>query len=109
MKSIHWLPIPYRIQYKLLLLTHHATHNNKHDYLMELLTNYKSSRPQRTIHKYKLNKPITLSLNKKQESSFSIISPKLWNSLPHSIRSIVSDNTFKVKLKTHIFNIAYNN
>ena len=109
MKSIHWLPIPYRIQYKLLLLTHHATHNNKPDYLTELLTNYKSSRPQRTIHKYKLNIPITLSLNKKQESSFSIISPKLWNSLPHSIRSIVSDHTFKVKLKTHIFNIAYNN
>ena len=109
MKSIHWLPIPYRIQYKLLLLTHHATHNNKHDYLTELLTNYKSSRPQRTIHKYKLNIPINLSLNKKQESSFSIISPKLWNSLHHLIRSIVSDHTFKVKLKTHLFNIAYNN
>ena len=29
--------------------------------------------------------------------------------IPHSIRSIVSDHTFKVKLKTHIFNIAYNN
>ena len=55
------------------------------------------------------NTPITLSLNKKQESSFSIISPKLCNSLPHSIRSIVSDHTFKVKLKTHLFNIAYNN
>ena len=52
---------------------------------------------------------ITLSLNKKQESSFSIISPKLWNSLPHSIRSIVSNHTFKVKLKTHLYNIAYNN
>ena len=90
--------------YKLLLLTNHATHNNKPDYLTELLTNYKSSRPQRTIHKYKLNIPITLSLNKKQESSFSIISPKLWNSLPYSIRSIVSDHTFKVKLKTHLFN-----
>ena len=38
-----------------------------------------------------------------------MISPKLWNSLPHSIRSIVSDHTFKVKLKTHLFNIAYNN
>ena len=73
MKSIHWLPIPCRIQYKLLPLTHHATHNNKPDYLTELLTNYKSSRPQRIIHKYKLNIPITVSLNKKQESSFSII------------------------------------
>ena len=106
MKSIHWLPIPYCIQYTLLLLTHHAAHNNKPDYLTELLTNYKSSRPQLTIHKYKLNIPITLSLNKIQESSFSIIAPKLWNSLPHSI---VSDHTFKVKLKIHLFNIAYNN
>ena len=52
---------------------------------------------------------IQIYLNKKQESSFSIISPKLWNSLPHSIRSIVSDHTFKVKLKTYLFNIAYNN
>ena len=33
MKSINWLAIPYRIQYKLLLLTHYATHNNKPDYL----------------------------------------------------------------------------
>ena len=59
MKSIHWLPIPYRIQYKLLLLTHHATHNNKPDYLTELLTNYKSSRPQRTIQTKYTNNFIT--------------------------------------------------
>ena len=70
MKSIHWLPIHYSIHNKLLLLTHHATHNNKPDYLTELLTNYKSSRPQRTIHKYKLNIPITFHLIKNRNLLF---------------------------------------
>ncbi|CAH3148595.1 unnamed protein product, partial [Porites lobata] len=32
----------------------------------------------------------------------------LWNSLPASIREITSPSTFKKKLKTHLFNLAYN-
>ena len=59
LKSLHWLPISQRINYKILLLTHHATHKTNliislnyllstilHDY-NELLThlNYKSLLP----------------------------------------------------------------
>ena len=109
LKSLHWLPISQRINYKILLLTHHATHNNKPEYLTELLTEYNSSRLQRTSNTFKLQIPSTTKLIRKQESAFSIISPKLWNNLPYKLRSLQSTSLFKCRLKTHLFNIAYPN
>ena len=40
--------------------------------------------------------------------SFYAAAPTLWNSLPANIRDITSLNIFKEKLKTYLFNLAYN-
>ena len=45
MKILHWIPIKYRIIYKICILTHHATHHSQPDYIHTLLTHYTSSRP----------------------------------------------------------------
>ena len=37
LKKLHWLPVPYRIQYKLSLTIHKAIHHNSPDYLASLL------------------------------------------------------------------------
>ncbi len=50
--------------------------------------------------------PIPLSCM--TENAFSFSGPRLWNSLPYSIRSCETLNTFKSKLKTYYFNIAFN-
>ena len=41
------------------------------------------------------------------DRAFSIIGPKLWNSLPITIRSAPSISIFKSLLKTHLFRFAY--
>jgi len=41
--SLHWLPVSYRINYKIILLTHQCIHGNAPPYLKELLTKQNSS------------------------------------------------------------------
>ena len=107
LKILHWIPITQRIQYKIILLTHLATHHNKPNYLTDLLTDSNPSRPQRTSNQYKLHTHNCTNLTIKQQSAFSISAPKLWNSLPISLRSLSSTPSFKHKLKTYLFSIAY--
>ena len=107
LRILHWLPITQRIQYKIMLLTHLATHHNKPDYLTDLLTDYNPSRSQRTENQYKLHTHNCTNLTIKQQSAFSIAAPKLWNSLPTSLRSLSSTPSFKRKLKTYLFSFAY--
>ena len=41
------------------------------------------------------------------ERAFSHAGPAAWNSLPVEIRDLTDSSTFRKKLKTHFFNIAY--
>ena len=42
------------------------------------------------------------------DRSFSCAAPRLWNLLPTTIRSISSLDIFKIRLKTFLFNRAFN-
>ena len=39
--------------------------------------------------------------------AFSVAAPTLWNSLPVSVKSVGNIATFRHKLKTHLFKLAY--
>ncbi|CAJ0916300.1 unnamed protein product [Ranitomeya imitator] len=47
-KSLHWLPFPQRIQFKLLILTYKAIHNLSPPYISELISRYLPSRDLRS-------------------------------------------------------------
>ena len=42
------------------------------------------------------------------EASFQHYGPCLWNSLPEDLRAAESVDIFKNRLKTHLFNLAFN-
>ena len=42
------------------------------------------------------------------DRAFKSSAPKLWNSLPLSIRNIQSLNKFKAQIKTYLFKLAFN-
>ena len=48
LQQLHWLPVKFRIDFKILLLTHKALNNQALDYISELLTLYKPSRAPRS-------------------------------------------------------------
>ena len=48
LQQLHWLPVAYRIQFKLLTLVHGATHSNTPRYLADRVSAYAPSRSLRS-------------------------------------------------------------
>ncbi|XP_049912330.1 uncharacterized protein LOC126397522 [Epinephelus moara] len=104
--NLHWLPVSFRIDFKVLLLVFKALNGLGPAYIINSLSFYIPSRPLRSSAACFLN---TNYSNKKIGSSaFFNYAPKLWNSLPKDIKDTSSANIFKRQLKTYLFNIAFN-
>ena len=54
-----------------------------------------------------LSEPVSWSKNKFKDRAFSFVAPKLWNRLDESVRNAITLDSFKKKLKTHLFQKFY--
>ena len=106
LKDLHWLPVEYRINYKILLLAYKAQHGMALPYLSTLLSPYKPERSLRSEGKHLLMTP---RYRRKGfgKRCFAHSAPSLWNTLPISIKCAQSVDIFKSSLNTHLFNVAY--
>ena len=102
MKQLHWLPIKYRIQFKILLITFKTFHGKAPQYINCLLSELRSTR----FDNKKLSIP-TVKLKRTGTRAFSYAAPFLWNSLPLHIRESASVEIFKKRLKTFYFRLHY--
>ena len=98
LQRLHWLPIRYRIHFKILLLTWKALHDMAPAYISELINLHNPSRQLRSSHKNLLSVPRTFSSH--GDRAFYSCAPKLWNSLPADLRFCSSLDIFKKTLKT---------
>ena len=105
--SLHWLPVEYRITFKVLLLTFKILNNYCPKYLKELVNLYEPARALRSADKMLLTVPST-RCKSYGDRSFSFVAAKTWNSLPMNVRSSSSLECFKNSLKTFLFKKAYN-
>jgi hypothetical protein len=105
LKDLHWLPVKYRIDYKILLLVFKCVIGKAPEYLSSLITPYVPTRPLRSESQLLLQEIST----KKQigQRAFSCCGPKLWKQLPLTLRKCTSLSAFKIQLKTHLFRQAY--
>ena len=101
LKKLHWLPIRKRIEFKILLLTWKALNGMAPKYLQDLVMPYTPARSLRSSHQHLLKTPKTRVAC--GERAFSAAAPSLWNNLPLNLRIISSLETFKSKLKSHLF------
>ena len=106
LKSLHWLPVCFRIDFKILLLVYKALNGLAPVYLSDLLLSYEPVRALRSSGRGLLVIP---KINTKTygEASFNYYGPRLWNSLPEDLRAASSVHIFKSKLKTHLFSLAF--
>ena len=104
--DLHWLPIHFRIQFKLILLTFKILHGLAPVYLQDLLTQKVSSRKLRSSS-HLLLQTKSYRLKTYGLRSFSVAAPLLWNSLPPDLREIHELSSFKNNLKTYLFNLAF--
>ena len=106
LKRLHWLPVKYRIHYKLCLLTFKCLHGKAPAYLSGLLCPYVPSRTLRSGGQGLL-KVKTARLKTVGDRAFQVAAPKLWNKLPEALRQCTELEAFKAALKTHLFRMAY--
>ena len=105
--ELHWLPVFYRIDYKIALMTFKCLNGLAPSYLCSLISLYKPSRNLRSADKFLL-KEIRTNFKTIGEKCFAFSSPKVWNSLPITLRMEKSIDIFKKNLKTFYFRKAYN-
>ena len=106
LQKLHWLPVEFRIKFKILLLCYKCMYDNGPAYLKELLIPYVPSRSLRSSSSNQLTIPKT-ALKRYGDRAFSVAGPVLWNSLPASVKDCQSVASFKRNLKTYFFKIAY--
>jgi len=105
LQVLHWLAIDQRIEFKLATLTYNILNFSRPAYPRSLF-NYHTL--THSLHSANTN---LLSVPRNRTTfaslSFSVAALTVWNSLPSSIRSSISADTFRHLLKTHCFQQAY--
>jgi len=84
LKQLYWLPLEWRIQFKLATLTFKALHTGGPPYLTDLLQHHQSTRSLRSSSSHQLFIPRhNLSFGSR---AFRFSDPRIWNKLPLGIR-----------------------
>ena len=105
LKQLHWLPVNYRIKFKLSTLTYRALAIHQPPYLASLLHFSNVPRQLRSSTSQQLSIPRTkLNLGKR---AFSVAAPIIWNELPTTLKYCESLASFRKNLKTYLFKIAF--
>lgn len=107
--NLHWLPIKFRIDFKILLIVFKALNELAPSYIMDLI----NIKP-RTCYNVRSNQELLLQPPSEKtlitlgDRAFASAAPTLWNSLPSQIREARTIDNFKKQLKTYLFRNAFN-
>ena len=105
LRSLHWLPVRFRILFKINLLTYKTLREKQPVFLQSMLA---ASTPSCSLRS---NNDNSLSVPRVKTNTgaraFQSCAPSLWNNLPLSVHSASSVATFKKYLKTHLLDLAF--
>ncbi len=124
--QLHWLPVEYRIEFKLLILTFKGLHGLAPEYIQNMFVvktdvySYRSSTSiedivfvNGNVHEdIQSSQILYLQVPKTSRKTFysrslPVAGPVLWNKLPSIIRMESDFDQFKKRLKTHLFKRAF--
>ena len=105
LKSLHWLPIKFRIQFKICTFVFRCLDDGQPSYLSSLLFSADSVKHLRSNNTNKLKVPRIRT--KFGARAFSVSGPTFWNLLPAHLRVAKNISSFRKLLKTHFFDLAF--
>uniref|UniRef100_A0A670I7A7 Reverse transcriptase domain-containing protein n=1 Tax=Podarcis muralis TaxID=64176 RepID=A0A670I7A7_PODMU len=110
LKDLHWLPVRFRAQFKVLVLTFKALNGLGPVYLKERLHPHHSARTLRSSAEGLLAVPSLreAKLQGTRQRAFSVVAPTLWNALPADVKAINNYLTFRRHLKAALFREVFN-
>jgi len=105
LRQLHWLPVRYRIKYKLVVMTYkiHSTCLPAH--LSHHINPRETTQTLRSSDTLLLTIPFTRTELAKR--AIRCAAPSVWNSLPSFITKSGSLTTFKSWLKTYFFHLFF--
>ena len=114
LKSLHWLKVKERIDYKTVSLTYKSITTPGRSYMSHLIE-LKQPATTRSSKLITLERPSIPSRCKRSNRSFQHAAPQIWNSLPSSFRApsysshepSLSYEQFHKQLKTYLFDISF--
>jgi hypothetical protein len=106
LKELHWLPIKFRIMFKINVITFKALRGLAPPYICSLINVYTPARSLRSSNFTLLSVP-KFHLQSYGYRTFAHQAPILWNRLPSNLQNQQSLDAFKAQLKTYYFNIAF--
>ena len=106
MFKLYWLPLNYRIHFKILLFVYKFLNGLAQICLTELLRYINSPRLLRSSSQNFLAVPRS-RLKTYGVVFFSVVAPKLWNQLPPELSGVTSVDQFRTHSKTYLFKLAY--
>lgn len=104
LRSLHWLPVKRRIQFKVLTLAFRIVNDTGPMYLKTRLPKYRQNRTLRSNNQRLLAIPRFKRARLGGRSVF-LKTALLWNSMPQHLRLVSSEPIFRKSLKTWLFNL----
>jgi len=96
LQTLHWLPIHYRIQFKIALLMHNALAGRCPEYIKDIVAPVASNPGRQQLRSAARSDVIVPRCRTKFGSrAFSIAGPEVWNRLPQSVRSADTVRQFR--------------
>ena len=106
--QLHWLPINYRINYKVATtLAYKVRSTGSPAYLLKSVSDYAPTRNLRSSSQYLLNMPAARTQTARR--AFSHAAASVRNDLPADIRRSESFGRFRIAIRTHYFRLAFIN
>ena len=115
LRDLHWLPISYRIDFKIAVLTFRCLNGCAPSYLSSLLSRQRIANPSGRVLRSSVVPsahldlvPPSVRVKTHGLRAFANRAPVVWNKLPVGIRAMSTLPSFRKELKTHLFRVAFN-
>jgi len=109
--QLHWLPVIYRVKFKLCCIIHAIYYGRSPTYLSKAVQSVSASRSRsglRSTSTSLMDYALPRLHTKYGERAFSHADPAAtWNALPDNVRTVADPVKFRKLLKSHYFKIAF--
>ena len=109
--QLHWLPVSYRIKFKLCCLVHAIHYGGSPAYVTETIQSVGASRSRsglRSSSTSSMDYSLPRLRTKFGERAFSHAGPATWNALLDHTHTMADPVKFRKLLKSHCFSQAFN-
>ena len=104
LKSLHWLPIFQRIDFKLATLVYKTQTTSQPEYIRQLISSQHSGSSMSLHSSSTLGSTYS---NRIRQSFFQFGAPAIWNNLPTTVLEVNSLPVFRRRIKSHLFTAAF--